>query len=262
MATEMKAIPQRDLRALSRGGDHGGDEAASSPASARIPRPPINWKTRVLLPATILVVGLGLLWYALGDALSPAVEVRVVPVVVKTTVESGGAVTVQAPGWVEAAPYPISVPALADGTVKDVVVLEGQPVKVGDVVARLVDDDARLALARAEARLKQHEAALRAAQQQWDHPVERTRAVAAGEAMVAETRAQIEQLGAEVAPATGWRATSGRWLRTPRRRRRSCRRSSNSPPRRARSARSRRSGPSSKPSSASATPSSWQRGRT
>ena len=209
MATDVKATsPQRDVRALSRGGGAGRDPSgdasgvAAAPASTRIPRPALNWKTHVWLPVGILMAGLLLLSHVLGDALSSATEVRVVPVVVKTTAETGGAVTVQAPGWVEAAPYPISVPALADGTVKEVLVLEGQPVNAGDVVARLVDDDAKLALARAEAELKQRDAALRAAKTNWDNPVERTRAVAAAEGMVAETKAQLAQLGAEVTAET------------------------------------------------------------
>src|SRR5688572_17944019 len=196
MATELHNQPQRDLRTLSR--VDRGDAAVEASASARIPRPPLKWKSHVWLPAGILLGGLLLLSHVLGDAFSSAAEVRVVPVVVKTTAETGGAVTVQAPGWVEAAPYPISVPALADGTVKEVLVLEGQPVKAGDVVARLVDDDAKLALSRAEAELKQRQAAHRAAQATWDNPVERTRAVAAAEGTVAETKAMLDQLGAEV----------------------------------------------------------------
>ncbi|HEV2296051.1 MAG TPA: efflux RND transporter periplasmic adaptor subunit [Tepidisphaeraceae bacterium] len=200
MATELHNQSQRDLRALSRVGP--ADAPISSPPASRIPRPPLKWKTRVWLPVGILVAALMLLSHVLGDALSTATPVRVVPVVVKTTAETGGAVTVQAPGWVEPAPYPISVPALADGTVSEVLVLEGQPVKTGDIVARLVADDAQLALARADAELKQQEAALGAAQADWDNPVERTRAVATAEGMVAETRAQLEQLGAEVAAET------------------------------------------------------------
>ena len=197
MAIELQDQPERDLRALSRGPRELGN-ADAPVATARIPRPPVKWKSHVWLPAGLLLAAVLLLSHVLGDVLSSATEVRVVPVVVKTTAETGGAVTVQAPGWVEAAPYPISVPALADGTVKDVLVLEGQPVKTDDVVARLVDDDAKLALSRAEAELKQREAAHRATQATWDNPVERTRAVALAEGMVAETKAQLDQLGAEV----------------------------------------------------------------
>jgi multidrug efflux pump subunit AcrA (membrane-fusion protein) len=195
MATELQSTAQRDISALSRKSNGG---PAPAPTAARIPRPPIKWKTHVWLPAGILLAGLMLLSHTIGHAFMPAHDVRVVPVVVKTTAESGGAVTVQAPGWVEPAPYPISVAALADGIVKEVPVLEGQAVKAGEVVARLVDDDAKLALARAEAELKQKQATLKAAQAAWDNPVERTRAVAAAESMVAETKAQITQLAAEV----------------------------------------------------------------
>jgi RND family efflux transporter MFP subunit len=106
---------------------------------------------------------------------------------------------VQAPGWVEADPFPIAVSALADGVVKEVLALEGQTVKVGDVVARLVDEDAKLALARAEAELDDRTARLEAAQRNWDNPVERTRALAAAEGMVAESKADLEKLTAEVA---------------------------------------------------------------
>ena len=83
------------------------------------------------------------------------------------------------------------VAALTDGIVKDVFVLEGQAVKAGQVVVKLVDDDAKLELARAEAELAEKQAALEAAQRQWDNPVERTRAVAAAEAMTAEVQAAL-----------------------------------------------------------------------
>ena len=78
MATDTKtSAPRRDLRALSRGGV-GGDHPETLPAlaSALIPRPPLNWKTRVWLPAGILVGGLLLLTYVLGDALSAATDVE------------------------------------------------------------------------------------------------------------------------------------------------------------------------------------------
>ena len=41
--------------------------------------------------------------------------------------------------------------ALADGIVESILVLEGEPIKAGQVVARMVADDARLAAAKAEA---------------------------------------------------------------------------------------------------------------
>jgi RND family efflux transporter MFP subunit len=218
MSAQSIEPPTGDLRTLSRG--YGGGGGAEQPASAErpaVPRPKFPWKTRVGVPGAILLALLLLIGSTAKDALWPARDVHVVPVVLKAVAGGGsagpaaapsaaggsagaaapGAVTVQAPGWVEADPYPIAVTALAGGVVKDVLALEGQSVKKGDVVARLVDDDAKLALAKAEAELAQRQAALEAAQRTWDNPVDRTRAVATGEAMVAETRAMIEKHHAE-----------------------------------------------------------------
>jgi len=64
-----------------------------------------------------------------------------------------GSLLVQAPGWVEAAPFAVNIPALAEGVIKDVLVLEGDHVEVGQLIARMVDDDARLSVRAAEADL-------------------------------------------------------------------------------------------------------------
>src|SRR5512146_1967185 len=122
-------MPESDLAALRR--------------EPVIPPPASRWKTRVLLPAGILLAFSGVLAASGRDALFPGTEVRVVPVVVKTAAagDAGGSVTSQAAGWVEADPFPIYVAALADGVVKEVPVLEGETVKAGQVVARLVADD-------------------------------------------------------------------------------------------------------------------------
>ena len=193
-----------DLSVLSRSG-------VSSPAiGASVPRPASRWKTRVLLPFGVIGVALLLLGYASRDVLLPATPVHVVPVVVRSGTETSGpagsALTVQAPGWVEPDPYPIAVTALADGVVTEVLALEGQSVKKGDVVARMVADDARIALERAEAtvlerdgELKQAVAARDAAVSEWENPVERVRAVAAGEAMLAESTAALERQASEIA---------------------------------------------------------------
>src|SRR5687768_4070669 len=180
--------PRADLRTLSRGGESSG--STSPPATSAVPPPRFNFKTRVLLPGGILLALLLLIGYAARDTLLPARTVTVVPVVLKDLAGATGttfapaavasAATnsgVQAPGWVEADPFPTAVTALADGVVREMLALEGQPVKAGQVVARLVDDDAKLALARAEAELAEKQATLDAAQRQWEHPVDATRAV-------------------------------------------------------------------------------------
>jgi HlyD family secretion protein len=186
--------PLGDLRTLAR--------EAGPPPAASVSPPRFRWMTRVVVPGAILVVLLALLGYTAQDVIFPPRAVRVVPVVVKTGISAGTsapASTVQAPGWVEADPYPISVSALADGIVKEVLALEGQSVKAGDVVVRLIDDDAKLALARAEANLSDAQARLEAAQRTWENPVERDRAVATAGAQVAESKASLEKLNAEVA---------------------------------------------------------------
>jgi HlyD family secretion protein len=194
-----------DLSMLSR--RRGGGDGESLEATVRVPAPGRRWKTRVLLPVAIVAATAGVLLYAAGDTLRVATSVRVVPAVVKAgQVVSAGQVVAQAPGWVEADPFPIAVSALTDGVVEDVLVLEGQSVQAGQVVARLVADEARLALARAEAELAQRraelaaaEVALTAAQSNWDHPVELVRRLATAEAARAEKQAELDRWPAELA---------------------------------------------------------------
>jgi len=124
----------------------------------------------------------------------------------KVTTQALGRVTVQAPGWVEADPFPIYVSGLAPGVVDKVLVLEGQAVKAGDVVATLIEDDARLALAQAQADLKRrqvelplYQAALSAAQTDWDNPIDRDQAVAVHQAKLKESQAELDRLASEIA---------------------------------------------------------------
>jgi multidrug efflux pump subunit AcrA (membrane-fusion protein) len=60
--------------------------------------------------------------------------------------DEDGPMVFQASGWVEPDPMPVMVTAMVDGVVDSVRVREGQLVRKGDVVATLVDEDARLAL--------------------------------------------------------------------------------------------------------------------
>jgi RND family efflux transporter MFP subunit len=86
-----------------------------------------------------------------------------------------------------------------------VLVLEGQPVQAGQVVARLIADDAQLALARATAQVAEREAALataeamlEAAERTWEFPVELNRQLATSEAGLAEKQAELERWPAEL----------------------------------------------------------------
>jgi RND family efflux transporter MFP subunit len=177
------------------------------PETGSIPAPRFRWGTRIALPAGILGALLGLFAVSGSHELLPAVEVHASQVVVKQAEQATkGAVTVQAAGWIEAEPYKSYVAALTDGIVSEVLVLEGDHVKAGQIAVRLVDEDARLAAQSADAKVKEMEASLESARAdlaaavaEWDNPVERNRAIEVAEAELAESKATLEQIAAEIA---------------------------------------------------------------
>jgi RND family efflux transporter MFP subunit len=185
-----------------------------------------SWRARLVPPLVVVGMTALVLWSA-WPTLRPVEEITVTqalydPSQPTTLVDASarqteqsdedaprpGAVTVQAPGWLEADPFYTACTALADGVVEEMLVLEGDTVEAGDVVARLVDEDARLKLAEAEARLDAAraeaallQAELEAAETEWNEPVERERAVAVGRAALAEAEAELRQLDALIAAA-------------------------------------------------------------
>jgi HlyD family secretion protein len=214
-----------DLSALSRSPAPASPLVrAGSGATARasaLPLPRRRWKTRILLPGVILGAAALLLAYASREALTPATNVHIAPVLLRQSdraepaspqgaapANAGGSV-VQAPGWVEADPFAINISALAGGVVREVLVLEGETVEAGQVVARLINDDARLALAAAAAEVAEREAQLAsaradlaAAEMSWDNPIERHRMLAISEAMAGEIRAELLMLDPEIVAET------------------------------------------------------------
>ncbi len=127
-----------------------------------IPAPPRRTLTRVALPVALVAAALGALAWTGWRSLVPVPVVDVVPVSVRAADAPGGTpatadappregAPVQAPGWVEPAPFATMVPALVAGTVRSVDVLEGQRVEAEQPVAHLVDDEARIAAQLAEA---------------------------------------------------------------------------------------------------------------
>jgi len=183
------------------------DALSRGERSVLIPRPASRWRTRVLLPVSVLTLFGGLLAYSARDALLPARSVRVVPTVSRELAAgSSASIVAGAPGWIEPDPYPMYVSSLTDGVVREVLVLESQPVKAGDVVARLVDDEARLALQRAEAEVQHHDAEreiaaaiLKAAEARWANPIEPTRSLQVAENMLAENKGELARLASELA---------------------------------------------------------------
>ncbi len=121
-----------------------------------------------LLPGGLLAGFLLIFGLLFGERLLPALPVRTAPVISVRTgdsiavqetpgsrVEAGpGPLLFQASGWIEPDPYIIAVPTLTDGTVETVHVLAGENVTSGQLLATLIDEDARLDLAEAESRIE------------------------------------------------------------------------------------------------------------
>ena len=188
-----------DIHALFNAADTGN---STDPA---VDPPKRRWLTRVLLPTLVLLLVCGLLVYASRDTLRPTRTVCVVRVVAKEGLRSDhkanmpATVSVQAPGWVEPDPYTIFITALTNGVIEKIHVLEGQPVASGQVVAEMVDADARLAVARFEAAFNRRHAILQAAQTDWENPIALERAVAVNQSFLAEAMAELSQLDASIA---------------------------------------------------------------
>src|SRR4051794_19817961 len=103
--------------------------------------------TRYLLPGAVLLGFVAVIGWAARDSLLPARPVTVVPVLVtRAEVAQAGTALFQAAGWVEPRPTPVVVTALGEGVVEELLVKEGQEVKAGQAVARLIAEDAQLAL--------------------------------------------------------------------------------------------------------------------
>ncbi|MBI1292755.1 efflux RND transporter periplasmic adaptor subunit [bacterium] len=168
----------------------------------RVPAPRFRWLTKVFLP--LMLIGALFAFFAgsLWSAVAPVEQVAAVPVVERPATQTkagphahhGGSseksAVVQAAGWIEPDPYPVAAAALTDGTVSEVLFLEGTAVRRGDVLARLVPEDAQLALARAEAELS-------AAEETWQSNITAPRNLGVAEAACRETSASLEMAIAE-----------------------------------------------------------------
>lgn len=145
-------------------------QAASSSGEVLPRKRSLAW----LLPVGLLLGFILILALLFGERLLPAQEVKTAPVItlrlaanqttelptpssVKTngpnkepTSGRPGRMLFQASGWVEPDPYTTYVPTLINGVVDQVHVLEGQHVKRGDLLATLVNDDAKLNLREAQ----------------------------------------------------------------------------------------------------------------
>ena len=119
----------------------------------------------VLLPVGLILAFLAIFGLLFGSRLIPAEEVKVAPVIARRTAQQSASpegtkaqsktlsfevatrkenLLFQSSGWVEPDPYITNVPALVNGVVKEVHVLEGHEIKKDDLLATLIDDDAKL----------------------------------------------------------------------------------------------------------------------
>ncbi len=158
------------LRAARRGDN-------SSPSREPPLRAKLSRKLAMLLPLLLLAGFFLFAWWLFGDRFTSARAVEIETVVTLRTLDEGGGgegvgppsgadafeakTLFQASGWIEPDPLPIRATALYSGIVDEVHVLEGERVSEGQLLATLVDDDARLDHETALAALAEYQAGAR-----------------------------------------------------------------------------------------------------
>lgn len=174
-----------------------------APRSAgRVIRRPRNLLTRYVAPAVILSGFAGVLGWSLRDSLWPPHPVTVVSVMAsRSEVVAADAPLFQAAGWVEPRPQAVVVSALTEGIIEEMLVVEGQAVEAGQVVARLIRRDAEIELERADAdvRLREAEvlssqAACAAALTLFNEPIALQATLAEAEATLAKIETELARL--------------------------------------------------------------------
>ncbi|MCI0456220.1 MAG: hypothetical protein L0Z62_04470 [Gemmataceae bacterium] len=169
-----------------------------------------NLLTRYVLPGVVLLGFAGVIAWSARDSLLPSRPVTVVPVLAARAEaqQQAGTPLFQAAGWVEPRPTPTMVTALAEGVVDKLLVVEGQEVKAGEPVAKLIETDAHLAHAAAEAEVRLREAelagarvTLSAAGARARHPVHLEAALAEAEALLARGEKELADLPFQVRAA-------------------------------------------------------------
>ncbi|MFC5050636.1 efflux RND transporter periplasmic adaptor subunit [Rubritalea spongiae] len=114
-----------------------------------------------MLPVGLLVGFVLILALLFGDRMLPAIEVDTMPVETLRSEDQGGVqfaqnsggkgeMLFQASGWVEPDPYITYVPALVNGIIDKVHVLEGDTVEKGQLLAELISDEQELVYQAAE----------------------------------------------------------------------------------------------------------------
>lgn len=174
-----------------------------SPSSASGMKPRHRrWVSRYVLPLTILLGFVALLAATAGRQLLPATPVTVVPVIVQRgEIQQAGTELFQAAGWIEPRPTSVSIPALAPGVIEELLVVEGQTVKQGEPIARLISIDAEIAVKQArvslslsEGELQRAQAELTAAEARSENPLHLKVPLSEARSLLAKTTTESEKL--------------------------------------------------------------------
>lgn len=175
----------------------------------RRPRSVTRLFSRWVVPI-LIVAGFGaVIYWAVLPALLTGIDVTVVKVrVQESAVSKSGTPLFRASGWVEPGPTPVYVSSLINGTVKSLNVVEDQWVEQGDVVAVLIDDDARLRLRAAEADLlnkqallEQARVRLKSAEVDYQKPVQKQLAISRVENDLAEINTLLSEMPEKIVQA-------------------------------------------------------------
>lgn len=169
----------------------------------------VSWFSRYVLPGGLIFGFTAVLAWSFRDSLLPAVPVTVVPVQPMTsTAVAADAPLFRAAGWIEPRPTPVYVSALVEGVVDKLLVVEGQEVQEGQILAQLVKRDAEIAVEQAEAEVElchsREDAAmaqLDAARTYWKEPIERKAALSEARANLAAAQTQLSRLPAAIVAA-------------------------------------------------------------
>lgn len=179
------------------------DRGSAGPSSIKTRR---HVLTRYVLPSILIVGFLSLMAWASRDLVFPPKAVTVVPVfATDAEFRQEGTPLFKAAGWIEPRPTPIRVAALAPGVVEKLLVVEDQPVQVGQPIAELVKDDAKLVHDRAladyelrQAELDEANAAYKAAETRFKQPVHLEAALGEANASLAKIETALKNLPFEM----------------------------------------------------------------
>ena len=168
-----------------------------------VPMPSRKWLMRLGLPLILILTAMFLVAFAGWQAFRPATDVRSTTVAVRAIetdepVRSSSGGIIQAPGWVEPDPFSTYVSALTQGVVNKVMVVEGDVIHKDQVVATLVDDDARIATRSAEATVDQREGEVAAAEASLKAAMIEMKELVSVDRRVAIAKAKAVQLEAEL----------------------------------------------------------------